>query len=361
MRRVALVAFLSLAALGGGCHRRAGFIGGAHAASRSGRQAELAAAAAVSGDVGGGDDDEGGGSKKSGNSKGNNRWRDTTVYVDGQPAGVLSFGELPVGLKPVWIEEKHSAEVEPGSHDPGYKIVQVRRYRFADLLTAMGVDLAKVREIHVMGPKLTEVIIASGAELRSKTGREFMFRFGSIIGGKAIPVVPANFGNRVMPDKIAAVMVYIDKKPPTLVPDEGLALDGKVVKDIPYFGQPIRGGIRIYDDDRLALLVKRHSLEDLKPVSMADGLRHYRLLDLMRVQAPNAPIDKVVEGWVIADEERKRKLTRAELETATVAIGDKQKTEVDVGSEKLPATAVALHSHHLGADELPQIRPEERD
>src|SRR5438128_146882 len=46
--------------------------------------------------------------------KGASRWKDTGVYLDGQPLGVLSFGELPVRLKPVWVEESISAEKRIG-------------------------------------------------------------------------------------------------------------------------------------------------------------------------------------------------------------------------------------------------------
>ena len=39
---------------------------------------------------------------KSGMSK----WRDVGVYVDGQPVGFLTFGELPIALKPVLVEDE---------------------------------------------------------------------------------------------------------------------------------------------------------------------------------------------------------------------------------------------------------------
>jgi len=130
---------------------------------------------------------------------------------------------------------------------------------------------------------------------------------------------------------------------------------------VPYFGEPVRGGIRVYDDDKLAFIVKKRMLEDIEPASTSGGMRHYKLLDLLRAESPGAPVDKLVEGWVIADEERKRKMTREELDNVTVAIGDKHKTEVDIGAIKMPVTAIALHTHHVGPDELPQIRPDERD
>jgi hypothetical protein len=336
-------------------------IGQAQASSSlgAGRAAEAAAARAL-----GGDDEDGSSNSNAGgggkHQNGNNKWKDTTVYVDGKPVGVLGFGELPASLKPVWVDEQHSAEIEPGSHSPGFITVKSRRYRFIDLLRAYGVDVAHINQIHLMGPKLTEVIIASGAELRSKNGQNFMFRFGSIIGGKAIPVVPPNFGNHFMPDKIAAVMVYIDKKPPELVPGEGLVLDGKPVDGVAYFGEPIRGGIRLYVDDHMAVQVKQVVLRALKPVETTEhGLNRYALLPLL--QSRGVDTSKLVDGVIIADEQWKRRLTRAELERATVAMGDRHVNEITIGTETFKAQAVAVHSHQLSDDETPHIRPEERD
>jgi hypothetical protein len=114
-----------------------------------------------------------GGGNSQGGGMGMNRWRDTIVYVDGKPAGVLEFGELPIGLKPIWVNEEHSAEIEPGSHGKGVKISQARRYRFTDYLKAIGVDLRQVKELHMLGPKTTMVTAVTGAELRSKKGEGF--------------------------------------------------------------------------------------------------------------------------------------------------------------------------------------------
>lgn len=357
---MALVPLVGLAVTTGCQRRDRQLIGQAQASSRgAGRAAEAAAARALVG----GDDEDGANSNAGGGGKrqnGNNKWKDTTVYVDGKPFGVLGFGELPAALQPVWVDEQHSAEIEPGSHSPGFITVKSRRYRFIDLLRAYGVDVKRINQIHLMGPKLTEVIIASGAELRSKKGQNFMFRFGSIIGGKAIPVVPPDFGNHYMPDKIAAVMVYIDKKPPELVPGEGLMLDGKPVDGVAYFGEPIRGGIRIYADDRLAVQVKQVVLRALKPVEIGEhGLARYALLPLL--ESRGVDTSKLVDGVIIADEQWKRRLTRAELERATVAMGDRHVNEVAIGNEKFNAQAVAVHSHQLTEAEMPHIRPEERD
>lgn len=291
--------------------------------------------------------------------KGAGRWRDTGLYVDGKPVGVVTFGELPIGLEPVWIEDEVSAEKNYGDDSPGYRIIKQRHYRFTDYLQAVGVDLKRVREVHVYGPQPTEVIIVSGAELR-KRGDGFMFRFGSDVYGKAIPVVPANFGNGVQPDKISAVTVYVRRPPPKLIPDQGMELDGEIVEGIPYYGEPLRGGVRVYFEDRLATIIKRNQLQDAGDVAVAaaDGHVRWRLLGFLEQQGVDTR--KIVEGWVIRHEQRRERLTLEALETATFEADPQAKGEILLrpgdGSAQIRAQGLTLHSKHVT---LPQILPDE--
>lgn len=330
----------------------------ASSAPATARQQAAAAASALAGDE---DEDGapgGGGSHNpagKGGGQGMNKWRDTGVYVDGRPVGVLDFGELPVGLKPTWIPEEHSVEFDYGSTGPRTRTTYARRYKMIDYLKAVGVDVAKIKEIHVMGPKLTSIMIASGKQLRSKEGQGLMFRFGIAVGGKAIPVVPEKFGNGKHADKISAVMVYVNKKPPVLVEDVGLQLDGKDVDGIPYYGDPMRGGVRVYANDLLQTQIKRQLLKDVPGELGADGKQHWSLWKILASKGVDT--SKLVEGWVIADERRKQKFTRAELEKLTFEMNERN--EILVGPSKIPAAALALHDHALTADELPQIRPDE--
>jgi hypothetical protein len=355
MRSRYLLMVAALAAVG--CHKRdrSGIVVGQ--ASSPAKEAERRAAAALAGTA---EEEMGGGNSKKmggGEGTGGNRWKDIGVYVDGRPVGVVSFGELPIGLKPTWIVEEHSIEFEAGYQGPRTRKSYARRYRFVDYLKAVGVDVPKVKEIQVLGPKETAVIIASGKELRSSKGQNFMFRFGGSVGGKAIPVVPDGFGNGVMPDKMSCVMVYIDKKPPTLLPDEGLALDGKVVDGVPYYGEPMRGGVRVYVDDRLSVALKPQALDESPAETGADGTKHWKLASVLKQNGID--LTKIVEAWGIADERRKHKFTRAELDTLTFTLNPQQKNEILVGDGKARVSALALHSHALAPDELPQIRPDE--
>ncbi len=352
-----MIVMVAFAASWTGCkrHDRSGIVVGTAEAASAGKRAEAAAAQALMADE---DEESGGGGKRQGSSgTGINRWKDSGVYVDGKPVGMLSFGELPIALKPVWVPQQHSIELEPGHTGPTTKMIPERRYRMIEYLKAVGVDVARIKEIQVMGPKSTQVIIASGKDLRSKKGRDFMFRFGASVGGKPIPDLPPDFGNGVKPDKMGGVMVYIDKKPPVLDPDQGLELDGKPVDGVPYFGDPVRGGVRVYDDDRLCLDIKRSLLKETPGEVGPDGQEHWKLAALLKQNGVD--LSKVVELWAIADERRKQKFTRAELDALTFTLDAKQKNELLLGAAKVRANALALHSHALQPNELPQIRADE--
>jgi len=246
---------------------------------------------------------------------GMSRWKDTGVYLDGKPIGFLSFGELPLGLKPTWVKDKVSAEKRPGTDDPGWRWAQQRFYKFTDYLKAVGVDIAKVKEIHVYGSKFSETIIATGKDLQTPAADEFTFRFGGNTFGKAIPHAAYKFGNGRSPDKITSVMIYVTKKPPTLVRNEGLFLDGVEQSGVPYYGEPIRGGVRVYMDDKLAAIIKRQDLDVAKATKAADGTLRWKLADVLASQG--ADTKKAVEVWLIRDELRKEKFPASDLATLT--------------------------------------------
>lgn len=281
--------------------------------------------------------------------KGQARWKDCGVYVDGKPVGFLTFGELPVALKPTWMEEEASIPLKPGYKGPQTAKIKQRAYKLYDYLVAAGVDVAKVKEVHVYGPRFTDSIIVGGDEFRKKKD-DLLFHFGGDVRGKPIPIVPDEYGNNRSPDKITSIMVYIDKKPPKLERNVGLVLDGEVQIDVPYYGEPLRGGVRVYLDDRLATTIKRKALDE---VAADDG--KIKLLDYIKAQGVDT--SKVVEGWVIKDDRRAKKLTQAELASAVFQIAVGAEGKVLVGD--LPANALALHSHVLKADELPQVLPGE--
>jgi hypothetical protein len=286
------------------------------------------------------------------------RWKDTGVYLDGKPIGFLTWGELPVALKPAWVRDKVSANKRPNTNDPGWRWAQQRFYRFTDYLKAAGVDLTKVKEMHVIGPRFTNSIVATGKDLQSPLAKDFLFYFGGSVYGKAVPKVPAGFGGGNPPDKVAAVTVYIEKEPPRLEPGVGFVLGKEVLTGVPYFGDPIRGGIRIYLDDRYAAIIKRQDLDPAKASKTPDGELSWSLASLLAAQGVNT--SKVAEVWVIRDDRRAEHLSGTELATLTFSANAQAKGGVLLGGQKFRANAIALHTHALKPEELPYITPDDQ-
>ncbi|HEY5949453.1 MAG TPA: hypothetical protein VIV40_28355 [Kofleriaceae bacterium] len=290
--------------------------------------------------------------------QGTSRWKDTGVYLDGKPIGFLTFGELPITLKPTWVKDKVSQDKPPGCPEcPAWKWSQQRFYKFTDYLKAMGVDIRKIKVIHVYGPRLSQSVVATGKDLQSKLADKFMFRFGMDIAGKALPWVPEGFGNGKTPDKISGVMIYIDRKPPT-VTREGVELDGQPVTGVPYYGEPIRGGIRVYLDDKLATIIKRQELDPKQATQSPTGDLSWNFGQFLKSKGVDA--SKIVEGWVIRDEKRAEKIPFAELEKMQFAASSQAKGGVLLGDKKIRANAIALHTRPIKDAELPVILPEEQ-
>ena len=295
---------------------------------------------------------------------GMSRWKDVGVYLDGKPIAFMTFGELPIALKPLWVKDQKSAEKPPGSGSdfPGWVWSQQRFYRFDEYLKALGVPLAKVKQIHVYGAKFSETEIATGKDLLSKAAAEFRFRFGGNTFGKAIPRILNDFGNGKSPDKISSVMIYIDKKPPTLVRNEGLYLDGVLQEGVPYYGEPVRGGVRVYVDDRLAAIIKRQDLDVSKATKYPDGDLHWKLADVLASQG--VKLDKQLELWTIRDELRQdAPLAPEQFNAVTFSASSQAKggIQLDIDGKKVRANALAFHSRHLSKDEIPVVTKDDEE
>jgi len=289
--------------------------------------------------------------------KGMARWKDVGVYVDGKPIGFLTFGELPITLKPTWVKDKVSAEKPPNCPEcPAWKWSKQRFYRFTDYLKAIGIDIRKVKVMHVYGPRLSQSIVTTGKDLQSKRADGYMFRFGMDVAGKALPWTPEGFGNGKTPDKISGVMIYIDRKPPTVTRD-GVELDGQPITGVPYYGEPIRGGVRVYIDDKLAAIIKRQELDPKKATQSPSGELEWSFGEFLKSKGVDS--SKVVEGWLIRDERRKEKFAIADLEKMMFSASSQAKGGVILGDKKLRANAIALHTRPISNDELPVILPEE--
>lgn len=285
------------------------------------------------------------------------KWKDIGVYVDGKPVGFLTWGELPIGLKPSWLRDKVSADKEYGTNQPGWQWARKRYYKFTDYLKAVGVDLRKVKEVHVYGPKTTQTLVVTAKDLQSPAANDFWFWFGSNTSGKPIPHAAQNFGNGRIGDKINALMVYVDKKPPTLVDNDGLYLDGVEQTGVPYYGEPIRGGVRIYLDDKLATIIKRQDLDPKKATNTAEGSPQWSLAGFLTDHGVDTK--RIVEMWTIRGEKRSEKFSAAEIATMMFQASSQSKGGVLVGDKLVLANVIALHTRALKPDDMPL--PEQSD
>src|SRR5688572_5717244 len=164
---------------------------------------------------------------------GKGKLRDPGVYVDGVPVGFLQYGDLPPSLEPVLVEGSMQLEFGPGDTGPRRQPVHYLRYRLADYLEKVGVELAGVREIHVYGgPRIAGRI--TGPDLRRARDR-ILFSFGRKTHGKALLHLPADVKLGTSFDHIAAVAVYIEREPPRILPSAEVEIGGRIVTDIPYF------------------------------------------------------------------------------------------------------------------------------
>ncbi len=291
------------------------------------------------------------------NKEGMARWRDTGVYVDGKPIAFLNFDELPISLQPVWVKDKVSQNKPPGCKEcPAWKWSEQRYYRFTDYLKALGIDIHKVKMMHVYGPKLADTIAVTSKDLLSPAANDFLFHFGSDISGKPIPHVPPNFGNRMQPDKINGVLIYIDRKPPTITRD-GIELDGIPQDGVPYYGEPLRGGIRIYLDDHLAAIIKRQELDPKKATQTPDGELHWSLAQFLADKGVDT--SKIVEGWVIREALRREEIPWKDLSKMTFSAGDRAHGGILLGDQNYQTHVLALHTRAIRRDELPVIHDDE--
>lgn len=263
-----------------------------------------------------------------GHGSGRDRWRGGGVYFDGQPIGMLRYGELPSRLQPIWETQRHRLPFKAGE-EIRYRETKVPRYRVTDYLSAIGIALDEVVEIHMHGAR-DNAIVLTREDLRSHPD-DVLFKFAGDTFGKPIPIVrKIAVGTRF--DDLMALTIYAKRRPPQLKPDFTLELDGIPVRGIPYHGEPLREGIRVYVDDRLAAVLKRNQLA-------TTGQTRWSLTSALANQG--VATDKLSRLELIHDDARKSKLAWGKLDFAFTAGAS---GEVAIGEQALPAHSIALYT-----------------
>lgn len=195
------------------------------------------------------------------------RFPEASVYVDGTAIAGVKFLELPANLPVRW------KTYEGGK--------TVRRYRLAEYLEALGVDLEGIRELHIYGGR-GRISIVSGAELR-RVRDTLLFSFTQDQRGKPRMHYPSDgVATNTQVDLVTDLVVYAkfappfyDRKTRVVSFEEG----GTPIEGIPYAAGERLGGTRVYLDGRLVGAIKRKSLPDklVEPGSPERGATRYFL------------------------------------------------------------------------------------
>ena len=175
------------------------------------------------------------------------RFREATVYVDGNPKGFLRALEMPPSLK---------------THPMTSKTGTVERYYVAEYLQALGVDIAKVQTLHFYGGR--RIAVVAGSELR-RFATVLSFEYAGGDRGKPRMHFPGgDFQTNTSVDMISGIAVYIEKEAPAFVTKGGegyLAFaDGKPIDGVPYAPEEQLKGTRVYVDGALVSTLKRKLL-----------------------------------------------------------------------------------------------------
>lgn len=193
------------------------------------------------------------------------RFREAAVYLDGVPKGVLKHSELASDFLPTMEKRPSNTEF------PVYSLVQYLR--------SIGVELPKIRELHLYGGR--RVCIIAGDEVRrQKDALKFSFSRGD--SGKPRMEWPTHrIEMNSTIDIVQGIVIYQEKIPPRLDRSIGALTfdDGKPVEGIPYVPEEqIIKGTRLYVDGRLAGAVKRKQIPSTFQVAGSDAHPSFHLV-----------------------------------------------------------------------------------
>ncbi|MEJ7601500.1 MAG: hypothetical protein WKG01_26585 [Kofleriaceae bacterium] len=284
-------------------------------------------------------------------------FKESWVYVDGMPRGVLLYPEVPVGLPVAWKDDVEGLDFLPGHKGPKTKKVQLMRYRLADYLQAIGVDLKKIKYVYLHGKGLIEI---PGDRFR-KFAYGITFDWVGNNLAKTRFFWPTTMKTNTAYDRYVAVSVFIDKPRLTLDRHSNPFIGGQEVFGIPYFGSPLRGGFRVYVDNKLATIIKRNELGTVGRTNL-DNPKAPPEWDLRKLlESQGVKVEPVAGDLVISKDLVNQKRTRLD-EAYVKNLRFKQESESSggllLGKDALSATALHLYTkgHVPAVGELPVLR-----
>jgi hypothetical protein len=264
-------------------------------------------------------------------------FRETWVYVDGVPRGALIFAELPVALPPAWKDDVEGLDFHPGDPGPHEKKIQLLRWRLADYLRLIGVDLARIKMVYLHGNGY--VAIPGDRFRKNADGITFDLTGNDLTASRFY--WPTDMPTNTSYDRYAAVSVFIDKPPLTLDEHNNPFIDGVEVMGIPYHGTPERGGFRVYVDNKLAMVVKRNELG-------ATGRISNERWDLKKLLAGHGVKAQPVAGDLVMARDmhvqQRERLDAAYVQDLELGVNAQASGTMLVGKADRPATALHLYT-----------------
>lgn len=298
------------------------------------------------------DDTEGGG-------KAFKAFRETWVYVDGVPKGVLLLPELPVSMKPAWFDDIEGLDFKAGDPGPHEKKIQILRWRLDDYLKTLGVDIAKIKYVYIQGSGM----VAIPGDTFRKFAPTITFDFTGNNMAKTRFYWSVKMPTNTSYDRYAAVSVFIEK-PPLKIDEHNNPFIGDVeVNGIPYFGTPLRGGFRVYVDDKLALIIKRNELTTVGRTNLDKPDEDprwslYKLLEATGIKGEFAGADLALSRDFTT--QTRQRLDEGYIKDLEFSSPSLSSGGLAIGKDKLEGTALRLYTKgHL--PKFAEIPPRERD
>ncbi len=264
-------------------------------------------------------------------------FKEAWVYVDGRPVGVLRETEMPDRLPVAWTKEEGDIAFTADSTGPRSLWFYTKRWRVSDYLTAVGVDLKQIKMVVFHGGR--GVVAISGDVFREyKDG--LRFDLTGINRMKLRVFLPRGMPRDTAFDRYVAISVIVDKPVPELDRRaNALMLDGEVIGGIPYHGAPLRGGVRIYLDGRLAMVLKRNALGDVGKLPGATPSWNLgALLAATGLDTANIAAAEVVHR------DRRKRVENFDLATFNIAADEGASGKILVAGSKQIVEALQLFS-----------------
>jgi hypothetical protein len=278
------------------------------------------------------------------------QFKETWVYVDGEPKGALLLAEIPSWLPVQWMDDVEGLDFNKFTPaDKRVKKVQLLRYNLLEYLKAIHVDTAKIKEIYVQGGGYSELT----RSILDTYGKDITFDFMGNDLTKSRFYGPKTVNVNLTYDRYVAVNVIINK--PLLTFDQrhhARDASGALLNGIPYHGTPERGGVRVYLDGEMAFVIKRNSLGDVGRVSPSEPR-----WSLMKLLAANGIHPDIGGIDVVSDKDiynmHRTRLAADVMQDPTFMTSSNASGQVVFGADNIPVNAFLLYSK----GHVPPVKP----